>query len=60
MHHDQIFDLIGHFTLTALLGAALAADPISERDAHAMGVAACLYFYWNSTHKGSLRHERPR
>ena len=45
---------IARFTLTALLGAALAAspspaaraaDPISEQDAHAIGVAAYLYFY---------------
>jgi hypothetical protein len=47
-------NLIARFALSALLGAALAggapplagaAETISEQDAHAIGVAAYLYFY---------------
>ncbi len=37
--------LIARFALSGLLGAARAAETISEQDAHAIGVAAYLYFY---------------
>jgi hypothetical protein len=46
--------LLVHFALPALLGVAIAggssavtraADPISEQDAHSIGVTAYLYFY---------------
>jgi len=50
----RVLALVGHRIVAALLGAALAftacpaaraSDPVSEQDAHAIGVAAYVYFY---------------
>ena len=50
----EIPTLLIRFALPALLGIAIvvgsssvarAADPISEQDAHSIGVTAYLYFY---------------
>jgi hypothetical protein len=52
--HDIMPGLLPHFVLALLVCAALAvgpgptaraADPISEEEAHSIGVAAYLYFY---------------
>ena len=52
--HDIMPGLLPHFVLAVLVCAALAvgpgptaraADPISEEEAHSIGVAAYLYFY---------------